>query len=342
MTLSPGKFYVERGYDPTVRVPQHVLKGVAFIGEVVHRDSQGKAEGDLHATGFFVYRKSAVFPHLRYAYIVTAKHVAEDLKDREIYILVNDRFGGVTQLKSIGPHWCFHPTDETADIAVRQVAEQQDVDLFAASLDECITPEGIKNGVAAIGDEIFVTGLFSPAPGQKRNMPIVRHGNISMIPEEQIQTELGFADVYLVEGRSIGGLSGSPVFVRRTITLDVKMYDGSFTTFNGAGPFKLLGAMHGHWDIKESEINKPQIVHNPKQGVNLGIAIVVPAIKIIETVDRPELAHLRKLGDEDLARKTKSVPGMDSAKTKEPKLDFTQEDFENALKKASRKVTPEK
>ena len=34
-----------------------------------------------------------------------------------------------------------------------------------------------------IGDEVFVTGLFTLAPGQKKNLPIVRHGNVAMIPE---------------------------------------------------------------------------------------------------------------------------------------------------------------
>jgi hypothetical protein len=43
--------------------------------------------------------------------------------------------------------------------------------------------------------------------------------NNGLLTQEQIQTELGFADVYLVEARSIGGLSGCPVFVRPSIRL---------------------------------------------------------------------------------------------------------------------------
>ena len=37
-----------------MRVPDVMLKCVAFVGEVTHRDSSGAIEGDLHATGFFV------------------------------------------------------------------------------------------------------------------------------------------------------------------------------------------------------------------------------------------------------------------------------------------------
>jgi hypothetical protein len=79
-----------------------------------------------------------------------------------------------------------------------------------------------------------------------------------MMPNEQVQTVLGYADVYLVEARSLGGLSGSPVFVRHTVQQRVKSTDDKeiYIFMNGTGK-TLLGLMHGHWDINESEMNKP-------------------------------------------------------------------------------------
>lgn len=54
-----------------------------------------------------------------------------------------------------------------------------------------------------------------------------------MIPSELIHTDkLGDIEVYLIEARSIGGVSGSPVFVRES--------------FPRAGKHYLLGLMHGH------------------------------------------------------------------------------------------------
>jgi hypothetical protein len=159
-----------------------------------------------------------------------------------------------------------------------------------------------------------------------------------MIPEEQIQTDLGFTDVYLVEGRSIGGLSGSPVFVRRTETLDVRMADGRKTAIHSPGPFKLLGVMHGHWKIDPADINNIVFTHDPK-GVNSGIAIVTPAIKIAEILEQPGMVKIREVSDEDLGRQRGHVPGMDSAKKDQPT--FTQADFEDALKRASRKLSAE-
>jgi hypothetical protein len=100
-----GRFCVEKGYDSPVRVPDEVLKCVAFIGEVAHTDADGKDSGDLHATGFFV-AAPASSPELLgkvTPYFVTAKHVAKDLEDRTIYFLVNKIGGGVASLSS---PWC--------------------------------------------------------------------------------------------------------------------------------------------------------------------------------------------------------------------------------------------
>jgi hypothetical protein len=93
--------------------------------------------------------------------------------------------------------------------------------------------------------------------------------------------------------------------------------------------------MHGHWDIKESEMNKTFITHDRKHGVNMGVGIVVPAYKILETVNHPEFVAMRNQIVNEMKRK--SVPGMDSAKEK-PEQTFTREDFETALKKVTRKT----
>jgi hypothetical protein len=345
VTLSPGRFFVEKRYDPTVRIPDEVLKCVAFIGEVTHRDEQGNVFGDLCATGFFVSVRSPRFPELRHVYFVTAKHVAEDLKDRIPYILVNTTSGGQTHIYHYGPRWFFHSTDPTADVAVLQIGEQSNTDHLAVLTKDFVTTEDIANREwVDIGDEVFVTGLFTPAPGQKRNMPLVRHGNIAMIPSEQIQTELGFSDVYLVEGRSIGGLSGSPVFVRRTETFKLRVPpDNRLTEVNCPGPFKLLGLMQGHWDIKESEMNKALVQHDRTHGVNMGIAIVTPAVKIWDILNQPGMVKIRELADEDLGRKRGSVPGSDSAKKKSAdERPFTQSDFESVLTQVSRKLSEQK
>jgi hypothetical protein len=312
---------------------------VGFVGEVASHDSSGAIEGDLSATGFFVQVPFEGGTPLSFVYFVTAKHVATDLRGKDVYFLVNKIGGGVTTVPHIGGKWFLHPTDHTADVAVIPVGNPGDADIKAVHVTSLGVPARLSELEVGIGDEVFATGLFTPAPGISRNEPIVRHGNIAMMPTEQIQTELGYADVYLVEARSIGGLSGCPVFVRPTV--QQKVADDGRAGINylfGVGHgATLLGLMHGHWDIRESELNKAFISHDRKHGVNLGIGIVVPAHKILETINRPELVQIRKETTERLTRR--SVPGMDSAKRSTPAT-FTKEDFEAALKKASRKITP--
>ncbi|MGA8216526.1 MAG: hypothetical protein WB799_23265 [Candidatus Sulfotelmatobacter sp.] len=324
-----------------MRVPDEVLKCVGFIGEV-HRQDRTGIYGEHEATGFFVSIpcESPELTESRTTYFVTAKHVAEDYADCKLCFWVNKRGGGVTTMPDIvGDQWWFHPTDKTADVAVVQVGMNPRADIVPVAVETIGLPKILKERSIGIGDEVFSTGLFTEVDSTETMMPIVRHGNIAMMPPAQIQTKYGFADVILVEARSIGGISGSPVFARNTLVQKVKTEDGvtrpSFS--NGHGEM-LLGLVHGHWDVKESEINTVKLEQDRKYGVNYGIAIVVPAIKIYETLYREELIAMRK--EQEQAELKRGIPGTDSGRKKAKAPDeqaFTKEDFETALKKASRK-----
>ncbi len=294
-------------------------------------------QGDLCATGFFVTVHASSLPGRAHVYFVTARHVAEGLEGREgIYFLVNKKGGGTISVPSSDKHFYFHPTDPAADVAVIRCGFAKGMDFVATNINDLLTPESIREKNIGIGDEVFITGLFKPASGLDRVMPILRYGNIAMIPEEPVQTELGYAEVYLIEARSIGGVSGSPVFVRETVAVEQKKKDGTTVVFHGIGESHCIGLMQSHWDILPQEMNDASVNQNRKAGVNLGIAVVTPAIKIIETLKRPELMKSREAEEEKLRKQM--VPGMDSAERREPEpMPFTKADFESALKKASRK-----
>ena len=327
-----------------MRVPDALLKCVGFVCEAIHGEGED-LYGDRHGTGFFV---SIPFedPHFvtsRFYYFVTAKHVAQELANSPIFFLVNSKKGAVIHMEEVyDSHWWHHP-DPSVDVAVVLVGRQREADIIPVGIGQFATQERMESLDIGIGDEVFCTGLFSFAPGVGKNMPVVRTGNIAMLPEEQLQTENGFADVYFVESRSIGGLSGSPVFARRTVrTGSVKRDDGTLSPVFGNGPGDtLLGMMQGHWDIRESDMNKGGWVdHDPKKGVNMGFGIVVPAIKIKEVLYREELVQQRK--ELEKAKLRSIMPTMDSVKRKaveEPdEAPFAQQDFDAALRKVSRKI----
>ena len=276
-----------------MRVPDLLIKSIGFVAEVLGPDlSPGSL--DPIATTFLVSIPTKIHTG-RFFYAITARHVFSGTPDVKTVVIVNSKGGGVTELPILG-EWHHHP-DPKVDVSATPVKYDPSMDVSAFDIEDCFdeshNPENI-----GLGDEVFFAGLFTPAPGISRITPIVRHGNLAMLPCEQIQTAEGYADVYLIEARSIGGISGSPVFVRETLALPVSRDGGEKCIMQGIGKFKLLGIVQGHWDVDESMINQAYISH-ARRGVNLGIAKVIPAKKIIETINGPGLRALR---EEELRR----------------------------------------
>ena len=290
--LLTGRFKLSR---PQLRVPDVILKSVGFIVSYVGPDTF-----DVEGTGFFVGVPSKIRPAVNYNYFVTAWHLALGLLDRDVGILVNRKDGGVDQLQTTGT-WFNHPTDPSVDVAVTPCEPSDDLDIAPIEAGMLLTPDSIKDQSIGIGDEVFLPGLFEFASGLGTGgpegdhvMPIIRHGNIAMLPKQKIFLDIGpnrhAAEVYLIEARSIGGISGSPIFARKTVRIPIEQKQtGHQSHIHGLGDFFLLGLMHGHWDIKESERNKYRVPIDGEHGVNLGIAMVAPAHKILEVINRPDL-----------------------------------------------------
>jgi hypothetical protein len=290
-----------------MRVPEQLLQNVVFIAEI--EDSPSGDSPDWYATGFITAMPTVETSKTKYPLLVTAKHVALGLKDRKIGFFVNKKGGGLTELSVPGGGCFFHPTDDSVDVAVFPCVIPPDADIRVLTTDRFIFlgSEGDPS-TFGIGDEVFFPGLFTYAPGSKRNMPILRHGNLAMIPEEPIQVAGGFAEVYLIEARSIGGISGSPVFIRPTMGIDEsRLGIGDKTLLGISSEVRLLGLMHGHWDILESDMNKANSSHN-RRGVNMGIGVVVPARKILETINSPSLLALRDANEEKHQQRVRPTP----------------------------------
>lgn len=251
--------------------------------------NDGQQVLSFHGTAFFVAvpssNEGATFS---FSYLVTAKHVAIRLQDKQFFVRINSRDGSSKLIRGEGVKWWTHPTDNSVDIAIIPCALPiTEFDYMVIPVSMFLSDEVIKNKGIGTGDEVFITGLFAHVTGSKRNIPIVRMGNIAMMPDEPIPTsDLGDIDAYLIEARSIGGISGSPAFVRETVQM-------------GIGGFYLLGLMHGHWDIPSSKKDDGVLMDADSVGkVNMGIAIVVPAKKILEVINHPELVKMRRELDE--------------------------------------------
>jgi hypothetical protein len=270
-----------------LRVPAIVLRSIGFVAEVCGPDF-AIAESSFVGTAFLVSVPAKTVSTYRHCYIITAKHVLTEKPNTKFVVLVNQKGGGLRPLDLF--RWYEHP-DPTVDVVVGTFVYETSTEVSTFGLEDAF--DDANREPIGVGDEVFFPGLFVEAVGTKQIVPIVRHGNVAMLPNEELQIKGTFAHVYLVEARSMAGISGSPVYVRETIELRAKRDNGKDVLVRGSGEMKLLGLMQGHWDISESELNEPRFRNDPR-GVNLGIAIVIPASKILEAIDQPELVKMRE------------------------------------------------
>ena len=224
-------------------------------------------------------------------YFVTAKHVIAGIKensaDHKVLLRVNERGGSARLTESDLDKWRFHPHDQSVDVAVLPVALGPKADMTGLLVERAVTDEAIEAHQIGAGDQVFLTGLFVDHMGSERMLPIVRSGTIALMPEEKIATpEYGPIDAYLIECRSIGGLSGSPVF----------WYPGVRQTPSGwiaTRDFWWLGLIHGHFDDVPDN-DSPSDAAFSGERLNKGIAIVIPAPKVLEVLDQKRLRDARE------------------------------------------------
>jgi hypothetical protein len=246
----------------------------------------------------------------KFDHLVTAEHVISGLltKGHDIWLRVNLKNGDGAEVRIDDPAaFRFHPDNEKepTDVAVcpfdpngfedDKTGEKLVVDSVALILEESIrgflpTPEFINQSIG-LGSEIATVGLFRSHYGKNQNIPIIRVGNISALPGEPVHTSYaGYISAYLIEARSIAGLSGSPVFVLADTAAVMTMAFSRKETQGTA----LLGLMHGHFDVTNLNEDVVADENAPTQSIHTGIGIVIPVNKILETIRHPELTAMRK------------------------------------------------
>ena len=274
-------------------VPERVRKCVFFLG--IKQGDQFRPR----ATAFAVEIDEQQH---RWCYLVTAEHVvARSLSLRcDLWLRVNRWSEEPAEIKIDSSSWYFHPNsaEVATDVAVCPISfdssEEIDPVPIYGPRTVAATRTVIDDVRIGVGDEVIVTGLFRSHYGQQRNVPIVRVGNVAMLDGDPVRTKNGsYVDAYLIEARSIGGLSGSPAFVHLP---GIRTIEGKTDLF-GTKPFYqiyLLGLMHGHFDVED--LNLDVVLDDAKDassGIHSGIGVVIPVEKIIDTVMQSKLVEAR-------------------------------------------------
>ena len=273
-----------------MQIPDEIRKCVVFA---CYNTSAGI---QLAGTAFFMSYPLGE-TQFQVAYIITAKHVIEGISkrsvDQKVYLRMNLKKGGIIFVETPIKDWIFHPKESNVDVAVLNLTPKPDiVEYRTLPFNMAATEEIVQKEEIGVGDDVFLTGLFVNHFGSQRNIPIIRVGNIASMPEEKVHTEdLGDIDAYLVEARSIGGLSGSPVFAY----LGAMRRIGTSIQMGRQGPlFYWIGLMHGHFDLSKYGIDNLAKDSIANLKINMGIAVVVPVWKILEVINQEVFMKARE------------------------------------------------
>lgn len=190
---------------------------------------------------------------------------------------MNNIDGSSKWYKSDIKDWISH-SDKTVDVSAISARLDRSHDHLTIEYSNFADKSTFINDEISPGDEIFITGLFKHHIGEDKNIPIIRVGNLAAMNEVNVTTQLGNIDAYLAEVRSIGGLSGSPVFLNLGTTRSI---GGKIVTAK-KDIIYFLGLIHGHFDDLISNADKEV------SRINTGIAMIVPSQKVVELIEQIE------------------------------------------------------
>lgn len=245
-------------------------------------------------------------------YIVTARHVLDQSRPYgPLWLRCVSKDGSEKKLAQLDHNaWIMHPT---ADVAVAPLQINLDkFDVRFVPKDILADTGWIDRHNIGVGDHLAVPGLFRHHLGEKRDEPIVRFGRIAHISPNKVKlpAEGGAPSmemqVILADLSSWGGQSGSPAWAY--FSVDRHLFGGEALNMEVPSP-RLLGVLHGHYSVRqivEEDTTKPPWEREEQPSVsdntpskrhvrlNSGIAIIVPAPRILDLLQTKQAKQVRE------------------------------------------------
>jgi hypothetical protein len=331
----PWTYQIEAA-EEGMRVADKVLKCVVFVGV--------KKPGgfDVLGTGFIIMVRQR---HVGFQYIVTAQHVLNSLKE-PISIRVNRKNG---EAEPIEPPrgWYYHPDHSRyVDAAVAPILLQPDMyDIAHVPTRDFCKEEFITARDVGVGEELFYPSLLIHRRGLHRNHPVMRFGTLAAMPVEPVQTMSGPIKAYLMEGRSIGGHSGAPVFINfmapRNYYADKPIM---LPHPNQSQAYRLLGLMRGYMKAKDTGEYFTDDPATEDLWINSGISTIIPAAEINDILMQDELVRQRNDDEKKIMEGLADVPASVQRQDDVPPANDVnpkhREDFTRLVSAAARKRAP--
>lgn len=269
---------------PVPRLPDHVLRAMVFLFPSVEAAEVGQKAG---GTGFFV---SLPFSNngLHHFYVVTNRHVV-DSGNRTVRVnWLEWEHGSMFNHEIDDDDWVRHPT---CDVAIAWVPLNVFIrEALAFPADDLLMTRGdFEAWEIGPGDDVVLVSRHIEHQGTERNRPIVHSGMLSLSPPDLVYnpTLRHKEPAFLVESRSWGGFSGSPVLVYR---------HPNQVDLQGREPIDaqvVLGVLWGHLRAKEPVVDNDRKPTGNFVWVNTGTVAVAPAWCIRDLLYDPRLVERR-------------------------------------------------
>jgi hypothetical protein len=284
-------FWVVLEREEKLQIHSKMLNGVVFIGT--------PTEGGFYAdgTGFFVYVEH---DGLTFTYIVACSHV---VNKKTVWIRINQE-DGTPRIVETHLEWIIHP-NKHVDVCIypfdhNKWNSDNKLVIFMMNVSSLKTIEQLESEVGlSLGDELFIVGAFVGKIGEQKNIPIIRIANVAAMPDEPLWGGSHRRPVFLIETRSLGGISGSPVFLHTEPSRRPQKPSLGYSSEQDAtiAPYYFIGIMQGMHSgryqgdfIADGDVEK--IV--PKDAdFNAGIGVVIPTSQILEVINRNDLKTVR-------------------------------------------------
>lgn len=282
-------------WEWVMRVDPAVRKCVVFIGYV--ENGKTHLKGTAFLSEFDATRRL----------LVTAGHIINGIRHfapkADVSIWFNHDTKGIQRIDTDPGDWLVGaPDDPMIDVAVyRSPVPCFDWDHYFVPQETFVSDQFVREYMIDVGDDLYFPGLFAFHHGRERLRPIVRQGTIAAMPEETVRTKLGRVKAYLAEVRSIGGLSGSPVwFHKDLLRVPHGATDEEFAAWqakfghSGEIPEGFFGMVIGHFDTEEVPTDWVGY-----EALNMGICLIVPAELVKKVVYQTEIEEMRKKAKEE-------------------------------------------
>lgn len=207
------------------RVSPELIASVFYLYE---NGNDARARTNPSGTGFIASMVDLWQPRpCTFYYGVTNWHVA----CRGASVIALNRADGTVETLEFGPEdWHFLPSGPDVAVVPLNLGQRSpDVQ----SIPHHMFAERRHLANMAVGDDIFMLGLFVDEHGRTTNIPKARFGHVSMLPNERapIRQPTGYeGESFVVDAHSRSGFSGSPVFLYTNPLSDL---NESFPTIRG-------------------------------------------------------------------------------------------------------------